>query len=305
MKRPRLLPLLVAAGVVAAALGGSFLKQRVRRETWAAARALPESAATRPALMQTASALASSVRTDSETQTPPGDALEGMFAARKLIRTASVTLEVTRYAEAAARVEAIASAHGGYVADAAVARDPGDRDRGTLTLRVRADRFDQALRALEALGKVESANLETRDVGKEYMDLETRLSAKQDAEARLRELLRTKTARLSDVIAAEKELSRVIEERELLEGERRYYDRQVALSTITAEIHEPRAFLRESALSPLTEAFARALPLLSSSVATLVYAFAAVLPWALLALLVWRLVRRLRIRRLVRVAMER
>ncbi|HTY40723.1 MAG TPA: DUF4349 domain-containing protein, partial [Thermoanaerobaculia bacterium] len=109
----------------------------------------------------------------------------------------------------------------------------------------------------------------------------------------------------ADVIAAEKELSRVIEERELLEGERRYYDRQVALSTITAEIHEPRAFLRESALSPLAEALARALPLLASSVAALVYAVAAALPWALLGFLVWRLVRRFRIRRLVRVAMER
>jgi len=301
MRRPRLFPLVAAALIVAAVIGGSFLKQqRARREGKLVA--AKEAYAARPAVLGEV-VPASPARSVSDAAPP--DALEGMFASLKLIRTASVTLEVTRYADAAARVEAIAVAHGGYVADAAVSRDPGDRDRGTLTLRVRADRFDEALRALQALGKVESATLQTRDVGREYMDLETRLSAKQDTEARLRALLRTKTARLADVIAAEKELSRVIEEREVLEGERRWYDRQVALSTITAENHEPRTFLRESALEPLSEALARALPLLSSSVGALVDALAAALPWALLAFVVWRVARRFRIRRLVRAAIER
>src|SRR5262249_8125482 len=151
---------------------------------------------------------------------------------------------VTRYGEAASRAEAIAASEGGYLADARVARDAGDRRSGTLTLRVRADRFEPALRALEALGKVESARLETQDLGREYVDLETRLAARRDVEGRLREILRTKTASLSDLIAAEKELARVIEEREVLEGQRRFYDRQIALSTITAELHEPRPFLR-------------------------------------------------------------
>jgi hypothetical protein len=296
MQRLRLFPLVAAALIVAAVIGGSFL-QRSRREgkLVAAKEASARSFAIRGGVP------ASPAR--SVADAAPAEALDGMFEARRLIRTASVTLEVTRYADAAARIEAIAAAHGGYVADAAVSRDPADRDRGTLTLRVRADRFDEAMRALQALGKVESATFQTRDVGREYIDVETRLSAKQDAEARLRALLRTKTGRLADIIAAEKELSRVIEEREVLEGERRWYDRQVALSTITAEIHEPRTFLRESALEPLSEALARALPLFSSSVGALVDALAAALPWALIAFVVWRVARRLRIRRLVRSAM--
>lgn len=295
MKRLRPLPLIAAGVAVIAVIAGSLLRPgaRERVEAWTA-KAIP---GPRLAMVQAAAPAAVAERSGAA----PGDALDQMAAARMLIRTASLALEVKRYAEAVARAEALAATHGGYVADAAVARDPGDRQSGTLTLRIRADRFDEALRALEALGKVERASVDTRDVGREYMELETRLSAKRDAEARVRQLLRTQTGRLADVIEAEKELSRLIEEREVLEGQRRFYDRQVALSTITVELHEPVAVWRESALAPLSEALRQALPLLAGSVAALVYAIAAALPWALLGLLAWRLGRRLRVRRLERV----
>jgi hypothetical protein len=299
MKRPRLLPLLVLLLVVTAAIGGLFLRERGSRMR---GMALAPPTVASGLLMQARAPRAAAPEVAAE---PSRDALEAMIAARKLVRSASVTLEVPLYGDAAARAEAIAAAQGGYLADARVTRDSGDRQSGTLTLRVRADRFEESLRALETLGKVESASLETRDVGKEYLDLETRLSAKRDAEERLRAILRTKTARLSDVIEAERELSRVIEERETMEGQRSFYDRQLALSTITAQLHEPQPFLRGSAVTPLREALGQALPLLSGSAAALLYASAAALPWALLAFVVWRLHRRLSTRRVVRLAMER
>jgi len=300
MTRSRRLPLLVLALVLVAAAGGLFLMHapRGRREAFA-----PQ------AKLASAFALA---RSDSDSSPsaplaspePQGDALAAGFAAQRLVRTASLTLEVGRYDEAARKAEAIAIAQGGYLADASAAREAGDRERGTLTLRVQADRFAEALRALEALGKVESASVQTQDIGREYLDLETRLATRRDTEVRLREILRTQTARLSDVLAAEKELSRVIEEREVLEGQRRFYDRQMALSTFTVEIHEPATFLREGAFSPLGEALRRVLPLLSASVAALLYAVAAALPWALVGFLIWRLRRRFSARRLIRVATE-
>jgi hypothetical protein len=304
MELPRLRPLLVLLLVVTAAAGGFLLRARERSRSEAMAftsDALAGSAMTRQAAAK--SAAVSEVV--GESPSSPPDALEAMFAARKLIRSASVTLEVSRYGDAAARAEAIAAAHGGYLADASATRDAGDRQSGTVTLRVRADRFEEALRALEALGRVESASLETQDVGKEYFDLETRLTAKRETEARLREILRTNTARLSDVIMAEKELARVIEERETLEGQRIFYDRQLALSTITAELHEPQPFLRGSALAPLREALGQALPLLSASAAALVSAVAAALPWTLVAFVAWRVYRRLAARRVVRLATGR
>jgi len=301
MKRPRLRPLLVLLLVVVAAIGGLVLRDRFLMRGMAFA---PANAVAAMTMAKSRSPGVAGVAAESAGEIRP-DALEAMEAVRRLVRTASVTLEVSRYGDAAARAEAIAAAHGGFLANARVSRDSGDRQSGTLTLRVRADHFEEALRSLEALGKVESASLETQDVGREYMDLETRLSARKDAEARLREILRTQTARLSDVLAAEKELSRVIEEREALEGQRRFYDRQLALSTITAELHEPPPFFRGDAFEPIREALGRTLPLLSASAAALLYAAAAALPWALAGLLAWRLHRRFSTRRVVRLAMER
>ncbi len=227
-----------------------------------------------------------------------------MFAARKLIRTATVSLVVARYAESADKAAAIAAASGGYVADAQVSREQGDRARGSLTLRVRADRLDEALRALQALGRVEASSIDAQDVSREYMDLETRLAVKHEAQARMRDLLRTRTARLADVLEAEKELSRSIEESERLEGERRYFDQQVALSTIRVELHEPAAFFQQNALAPLREALREALPLLCRSAATLLSGAAAVLPWALVGIVVWAVRRRLAARRPLRAVTE-
>jgi hypothetical protein len=173
-------------------------------------------------------------------------------------------------------------------------RESGDRPRGTLTLRVRADRFEEAIAGLKTLGKVESLDLTTQDITREYADLETRLAAKRAAELRMRDLLRTSSARLTDLVQAEKEDARLIEEIDRLEGERRYYDAVEALSLVTVELHEPAAFVRDNAFTPLASALRQALPLLSGSVAAMVYAVAAGAPWALLAVVLWKLRRRFR-----------
>jgi len=227
-----------------------------------------------------------------------------VLADRKLIRTGTLSVEVRRYAEAAEKAVAIAEAHGGYLSGANAAREAGDRQRGTLTLSVEARSFDAVFRKLKELGRVESAAVETRDATREYTDLETRLSVKRDAQARLLEILRTRTGKLSDLVEAERELSRLVEEAERLEGERRYLAKQVELATITIEIFEPAAFLRDGAAAPLFQALRDALPLLSRSVAMMLYASAAALPWVIVAVLVWKLRKRSRVRRLIRIAGE-
>ncbi|MBK8572318.1 MAG: DUF4349 domain-containing protein [Holophagaceae bacterium] len=80
----------------------------------------------------------------------------------------------------------------------------------------------------------ESSNVQ--DVTKAYSDLETRLRVKREALNRIRELLRTKAGNLKEVLEAEKEISRITEEIEHAEGERRYFDHQISLSTIVVEL---------------------------------------------------------------------
>jgi Domain of unknown function (DUF4349) len=205
----------------------------------------------------------------------------------KLIRTGQVTLEVTTYGEAANQIAALARAHGGYVAGSQSDAPDGERRRGTLTLRIPADRFDAVFSGLKSLGKVLGDRVDVQDVTKAYFDLETRLRVKRDTEARLREILRTRTARLSDVLEAERELARVTEEIEGMEGTRRFYDEQAAFATVTVSLQEPRPVVRPGALEPLREALRDSLRQLARSAATVVYLAVFLLPWTILAAVPW------------------
>ena len=95
----------------------------------------------------------------------------------------------------------------------------------------------------------------------------------------------------------ERELARVTEEIEQMEGERRFYDHQVALSTIALTLQEPAPAVTTSALSPLGDALRASLEMLSISAAAIVYGLSFSLPWVLVALVSWKLVRMIAARR--------
>lgn len=223
-------------------------------------------------------------------QAPSG--LAAMAAARKLIRTGQMTLTVDSYPKAADEVKRIAEAHGGYLADANAQRGEANRQHGTLTIRVDASAFDAAVVALRGLGTVRQESVNTQDVSKAYTDLETRLRVKRDTADRLREILRTRTAGLSDLLAAERELARITEEIEQAEGERRFYDQQIALSTLTVALQEPSAIVEAGVFTPLTEALGDSLKVLASSLAGLVYLTVFLAPWLLIGFVIYRLARR-------------
>ena len=226
------------------------------------------------------------------------------FAGRKLIRSAELSIELGRYDEGVRRAEEIADSLGGFVADARSTSAAGEKASGTLSLRVPAERFAEALRRVSALGRVRARAIQTQDVSREYFDLETRVRVKRDAEARMREVLRNRPAKLADIVAAEQELTRIVEEIETMEGQRRFYDRQVALATVSVTLFEPGVAppspVEPSFLDPVRQALRDARRALSSSAAGLVYAAAVGLPWAALLGLGWMLARRLRARRLTR-----
>jgi hypothetical protein len=228
---------------------------------------------------------------------PPDSGLQAMAVSRKLIRTGQIALVVPDYVKASTEVKRIAESYGGYLAEAQGQRGAQDRRHGSLTIRVDAGRFDDAVAALRALGDVRSENLATQDVTKAYTDLETRLRVKRDTADRLRDILRTRTAKLSDVLEAERELARVTEEIEQMEGERRFYDQQIALSTLTVALREPSAIVEAGVLSPISDALGDSVRVLAESVAAVIYAAVFLAPWLLLLWIAWKLFRRARARR--------
>jgi hypothetical protein len=215
---------------------------------------------------------------------------------QRVIRSGDISVQVGNVEVATRRADSIAQQRGGLVVETRVAQDDRGKRSAHLVINIPADRFEEALLLLKALGVAKSEAITQQDVGKAYADLETRLSVKEEMAVRLRRLLADRTGKLSDVLEVEREINRVVAEIEQMKGERRYYDNRIALSTINLTLFEAGA-ARSSSRFSITDSFRQSLEVLSTSVAWLVYLTTFLAPWLILASIVWWLVRFIQRRR--------
>ena len=211
--------------------------------------------------------------------------------AQKLIRTGSLEIEVPDFAVAVEEAARTATSLGGYVSDRQSNDEGTGRRRCQITLRIPSERFDGAIGVLRKLGRVRGEGVQTQDVTRAYADLETRLRVKRETVARLRDILMRQTGKVTEVLAVEREIARVVEEIEQAEGERRYFDNQVSLSTLTLSLFEPAAIVTPGALDPIVSALRQSVGLMSESIGELIELVASGLPWLAAIYLTWRLIR--------------
>jgi hypothetical protein len=155
-----------------------------------------------------------------------------------LVRQGQASIEVARLDDAVARVRQAAAQYRGFVANTAVTSGKDERRAASIELRVPTDQFDALLASLNSLGKVESVTAQVQDMSEEYVDLGARLANARRVEARLIEMLATRTGKLSDVLTVEQELARVRMEAERYEARIRWIERKAALSSLSVTIHE-------------------------------------------------------------------
>jgi hypothetical protein len=230
-------------------------------------------------------------------QQPTADTSGGASGlVRQIVRSGNLRIQVQSVDSAAQRADSIAASNGGFVADRALTRDEAGKQSANLVLKIPSARFPQALQELRLLGTVKSEGVSQEDITKAYTDLAIRLSVKEQTAERLRQLLASRTGKLSDVLDVERELGRVVTEIEQLKGERRYYDNLVALSTLSLTLLEPGA-LRTGATGSVRESFRRSLEVLATSVAWLVYLVTFLIPWLLVASGLWWLIRLIKARK--------
>jgi hypothetical protein len=181
--------------------------------------------------------LASNLEVDSSAA-PESGANHAVPPAPMILRTAQITVVTPNLDRARTEMDKVLQRYGGYVGELS-ASSPSDAARKlTATLRVPGNQLDAALADLKSLGRVESESQNGQDVTAQYVDLEARLSNSRKSEQRLLELLQQRTGKLSDVLEVENELSRVREEIERMEGERRLLSKQVQFATVTATVTE-------------------------------------------------------------------
>ena len=162
-----------------------------------------------------------------------------------LIRTGHVSVRVDSLEPAMAAVRRLAASLGGVVGNVSVSAGEQQVRSATLELRIPAARFDEAMGGLAPIGRVEHSDVSAQDVGEEYVDLSARTANARRLEARLIDLLATRTGKLEDVLAVERELARVREEIERHEGRLRWLGARVATSTIQVTVSEPAPMVAE------------------------------------------------------------
>ncbi len=185
-----------------------------------------------------------------------GNKLEGQVVpapaaptdSRKLIRNAQLELQVVNYEATVQRLTAFATEEHGFVATQSSAKLPNGKLQGTIVIKVVPENLDRFLQKARSLGELKNQTLGTEDVTKTYFDTDARLRNAKRMEERLLDMLQKKTGKVSDLLQVEKELGRVREQIEQMQGELKYYDALVQYATVTIslaekDLNEPAAFL--------------------------------------------------------------
>jgi hypothetical protein len=130
-------------------------------------------------------------------------------AGAMIVRHGEASVQVQQVEGAVARIRQTAAQFGGFVGNASLVTGKEEQKTATLELRIPSPQFDAVVGALNQLGKVETVTVSAEDVSEEYVDLGARLANARRVEARLVEMLATRTGKLSDVLTVEQELARV------------------------------------------------------------------------------------------------
>lgn len=169
----------------------------------------------------------------------PEDAADGgerTTAESQLIKTGSVSIEVSQPDTAADDVSAIAEKLGGQVESHTVVRGgEGHSASASLTLRVPADHFDSAFAELAEVGDVLTQDSSAVDVTTEYVDLEARVAALETSVDRLSELME-RSGSTAELIEAESALTQRQQELDGLRAQLTALEDQVALATIEVSL---------------------------------------------------------------------
>ena len=182
-------------------------------------------------------------------QSESGTAGSAPAANRLVIQTAQLSIVVK---DVNARVQAIqdmAKAMGGFIVSVNVAQtyasDGTQVPQAQVVIRVPQEKLDEALNQVKQ-NTVDVQN-ETRtgtDVTDQYVDLQSRLTAKQAAEDQLLKIMQNAT-KTQDVLDVYSQLQQVESDIEVLKGQIKYTEQSASLSAITVNV------IAEATVKPL------------------------------------------------------
>ncbi|MDH4238046.1 MAG: DUF4349 domain-containing protein [Phycisphaerae bacterium] len=148
---------------------------------------------------------------------------------RLVVYNAIVNVVVQNISQSIGQLRSSLSAMGGYMQQ---------MTSSSITLKVPANRFTEALAEVEKLGEVTHKDIKGTDVTEQMRDLNIRLANAENVRGRLTKLLE-RADKVEDAIKIEKELERITETIELLKGKIAHLKNSVAFSTLTVHFNSP------------------------------------------------------------------
>jgi hypothetical protein len=160
---------------------------------------------------------------------------------RLVIKNADLAIVVKDPKADMARINKLASELGGYVVASNLYQSyygPNSVEvpEASITIRVPSGKLDEVLEKIkENAVDVDYENVTGVDVTSEYVDLQSRLTAKQAAEKKLLEIL-DKAEKSEDVLAIYMQIQNVQTEIESLKGQIKYYEESAQLSAVSVRL---------------------------------------------------------------------
>ncbi|MDP2624633.1 MAG: DUF4349 domain-containing protein, partial [Candidatus Peregrinibacteria bacterium] len=161
----------------------------------------------------------------------------------KVIKTASLTMDVKDTAEVIDSVTSIAGAYDGFVQNSETWLQSDETTAGYITLRVDSEYFEEAMDDIKALATViQSESISGQDVTEDYVDLQARLVNLQAEEEQYLNIL-DEAYTVEDLLSVSDYLAAVREDIEVIQGRLKYLENQTDYSTISIWVYEEASLL--------------------------------------------------------------
>lgn len=177
---------------------------------------------------------------DMVTEDSSSTAAQNDLSARKMIRTANLSVETKTFDEFMAKLEANILAMGGYLSSSSINGQSYHAEKiryANLTVRIPSETYDAFVSGISGYGNVTNRSESVNDVTMAYVDTESRIKAYETEYATLLEIL-DKADSLNDVLVIQNRITEVTYQLESYRSQLRKYDDLISYCTVHLNVNE-------------------------------------------------------------------
>jgi hypothetical protein len=165
------------------------------------------------------------------------DSSYGIDDDRMIVRTGDMAMVVEDVESSIESIKQLAQTYEGWVVSSSMWKN-GEALAGSISIRVLAEHFDSALKALRGMAvEVQYENTSSRDVTEEYVDLSASLENLEATEQQL-QVIMDKAETVEDILDVQRELTRVRGDIEQTKARMQYLEQTSSTSIIHIQLEE-------------------------------------------------------------------